>query len=331
MSSRYARESRGWNLDSLSLCREAEPSALSSEIPIANECCSLACVTEACPQHLSSETLPISTGDPGLDEYIASLPVSRVNLGVWQGSEKGLRTSGGYGQTSTVLCARSDLNGSSWKKCQDLFEEVWDWSSETLPTSGFGTPTTFSAQPTWGRRTFASECSSWPTPNSRDHKGPPGQDCWERGGHQSSLPRSVGLWATPQSFESNDCVRSEEARERALTKGGCRNLREEVTLWGTPTTRDWKDGACAEQNVPTNGLLGRPVCRVGMWATPARADCTGTTGGNMGRSLRTDISSHPDLPTTTAGESSSPSTRRLSPLFVEMLQGFPIGWTDLER
>jgi len=30
-------------------------------------------------------------------------------------------------------------------------------------------------------------------------------------------------------------------------------------VWPTATSRDWKDGACAEANVPTNGLLGRAV------------------------------------------------------------------------
>jgi hypothetical protein len=33
--------------------------------------------------------------------------------------------------------------------------------------------------------------------------------------------------------------------------------------WSTPTVRDWKDGACAEANVPTNGLLGRQAARLG--------------------------------------------------------------------
>lgn len=38
----------------------------------------------------------------------------------------------------------------------------------------------------------------------------------------------------------------------------------------TPTTRDWKDGACADSNVPTNGLLGRQAVRA--WATPTASD-----------------------------------------------------------
>lgn len=59
----------------------------------------------------------------------------------------------------------------------------------------------------------------------------------------------------------------------------------------TPTTRDWKDGACADADVPTNGLLGRQVLRT-------------ETVGNAG-----------------AGQAV------LNPFFVEALMGFPIGWT----
>lgn len=32
-----------------------------------------------------------------------------------------------------------------------------------------------------------------------------------------------------------------------------------MTGWATATSRDWKDGACAEANVPVNSLLGRQV------------------------------------------------------------------------
>jgi len=42
----------------------------------------------------------------------------------------------------------------------------------------------------------------WPTPNSRDWKGPPGKGCRERGGHQSSLPAEVSnskTYPTPTS------------------------------------------------------------------------------------------------------------------------------------
>jgi hypothetical protein len=53
-------------------------------------------------------------------------------------------------------------------------------------------------------------------------------------------------------------------------------------------------------------------------ATPAAADCQGSHGGRQGRSLRTDIHNHKR----TTGE-----TGLLNPYFVEMMMGFPQGWT----
>jgi len=35
-----------------------------------------------------------------------------------------------------------------------------------------------------------------------------------------------------------------------------------VRTWPTATQRDWKDGACRDANIPTNGLLGRAVPRM---------------------------------------------------------------------
>ena len=74
--------------------------------------------------------------------------------------------------------------------------------------------------------------------------------------------------------------------------------------WPTPTARDWKDGACENQDVESNALLGRVAVR---WPT-----------GPQG------------LPTQTAGESGSPQEarrQRLNPAFVEALMGLPPGWS----
>jgi DNA (cytosine-5)-methyltransferase 1 len=69
------------------------------------------------------------------------------------------------------------------------------------------------------------------------------------------------------------------------------NLEGQAAMWATPTSRDWKDGACMDADVPTNALLGRQVLR-----------------------------------TPTPGASGS-STAVLNPQFVEALMGFHIGWT----
>ena len=57
-----------------------------------------------------------------------------------------------------------------------------------------------------------------------------------------------GSWPTPNATDSTGAG-------TAGRQGGL-NL-QTMASWATPTTRDWKDGACQDANVPVNGLLGR--------------------------------------------------------------------------
>ena len=83
------------------------------------------------------------------------------------------------------------------------------------------------------------------------------------------------------------------------------------------------------------------------WATPAAADSRGSTGGNQGKSLRTDVRMWPTpkardwkdgASAGTQGRSSpdlgkvvgqSQTAGSLNPTWVEWLMGFPVGWTNL--
>ena len=71
------------------------------------------------------------------------------------------------------------------------------------------------------------------------------------------------------------------------------NLHGAAKAWTTPSARDHKDGADPSVAAPTNCLLGRQAPRSGI-----------------------------------GGQASSQSGRRLNPLFVEWLMGWPLGWTD---
>lgn len=83
----------------------------------------------------------------------------------------------------------------------------------------------------------------------------------------------VDSWATPTASDGLAETLSPGMGQRDR---GPQNLAECVSkaTWMTLTTRDWKDGACADSDVPTNGLLGRQAVR--SWPTP---DATASNDG----------------------------------------------------
>ena len=122
--------------------------------------------------------------------------------------------------------------------------------------------------------------------------------------------------------------------------------------WPTPTSRDHKDGACQDQDVPTNALLGRSAAR---WdcpsthpapPTPQPGDGSSSGGRGSRQQFPTprgqdsyERSNRKTVQAAHRGEAQMTLTRhirgpdgdpkRLNPLFVEWLQGMPIGWTSL--
>lgn len=103
------------------------------------------------------------------------------------------------------------------------------------------------------------------------------------GKESSSSQGDPSMWPTPHANCSTGAGRQGR-------KGGP-NLQTAVTMWPTPTARDYKDGtaeSCA--NVPVNALLGRAV--------------------------------HQNPQPQQSGS--------LNPAWVEWLMGFPEGWTDCE-
>ncbi len=112
-------------------------------------------------------------------------------------------------------------------------------------------------------------------------------------------------WPTPDAGAMTRSNRSDSpnAAIRPL-------LAKLVQDWPTPTSRDWKDGACADGDVPTHALLGRAAPR--FFLPDPENETLGAISSNGG------LTSRP------------PSKRRLNPVFVEILQGLPRGWTDLK-
>lgn len=102
------------------------------------------------------------------------------------------------------------------------------------------------------------------------------------------------------------------ARERsgAYRRGRAPTPSEIAKMWPTPKASDYKGSGptgskAAERDLARGNLKG-----VVMYATPCAGDAQGTSGGNNGRSLRTDVGG------------------QLNPEWVEWLMGFPAGWTE---
>lgn len=246
------------------------------------------------------------------------------------------------GTNSRASFANFDLDSSSWKTSQRCLLEGWTPYSEPWPRSGMTRNGRAYERPTWVRGIDGNGCSS--------SRGEP--------------KMGVDSWATPTASDglAETLSPGMGARER-----GPQNLMECVAkaVWMTPTTRDWKDGACADSDVPTNGLLGRQAVRT--WPTPdasvandteelesrlARRERVRETASN-GNGMGTPLAVAARLwPTTTAGDARASSSEtsdahdgtsltdatvraaptkglKLNPSWVEQLMGFPPGWTLL--
>ena len=113
-------------------------------------------------------------------------------------------------------------------------------------------------------------------------------------------------------------------------------LEGQARMWATPVARDYRSDESQKTDEELYGKKGKPLPRqiIG-WPSPTAADSerqsTGYMRGNptlLGASLQAQE-------TSTDGSASSPSDptsrrrRKLNPLFVEWLMGWPIGWTSL--
>jgi len=127
------QEAASWEGASL----DGAPSALSSLIPTAAGCFSLASATDTCPDSRSGTTCKPSTGTRGGARSTLSLGDSPARTSLLQEGAKALRVpSRVYGGTWHELSMRYDLDTSSWRTHRCLFDEDLPWSSVTLPRWG---------------------------------------------------------------------------------------------------------------------------------------------------------------------------------------------------
>jgi len=188
----------------------------------------------------------------------------------------------------------------------------------------------------WEPETEPEKSKNWHTPTVEDNKTD-GEQSLQRYGtvemktRDQRLRVQVRKWPTPQAFDALQIERSPEALERQLHHNDRKNARtttgnlreESVTFPSFPRDRTTPTlGTTSSADTPN--LLP-------LWSTP-KADhsyrqgkVAPSEGVSHGRTLGGDV---------VAFQKVTSSTRRLNPMFVELLMGLPLRWTQthpLER
>ena len=220
---------------------------------------------------------------------------SPASLTALQESVSRLVTSVTSGENSPELFAKLGRDGSWVKTSQGSVQVSLDGSleefCETWPKWGILSGGVVGKLPTPERRTTASGCSLWPTPRTSD----------------TQAGRIVEV------NENGTLCRVNQ--DRSQTYGA--NLSDAVVMWPTPLAQDARHSGHGAADRDKTGLLARAVV---LWPTPLSNDAKNAT-------LPPSAGTRDSLPGELIRSGASGS---LNPLWVELLMGFPPGWTDME-
>jgi hypothetical protein len=188
---------------------------------------------------------------------------------------------------------------------------------------------------------FRDVVQNWPTPTN-SMATPQDMEQARFSGSGGKRPKYRDAWPTPTSDRHGP--ESKESKD-ARGSGGI-DLQTTALNWGTPTVRDWKDGACGPETwgeKGENSHLSRQVLmnvRDGSkssndgqnspqrWPTPNAQDSKwretpNTTKDRMERGKQISLGMRAVL-------MNEAPRLQLNPRFCEWLMGFPEGWVEVE-
>ena len=384
-TSAYAQDTKALGLDSEEFCQICERSLTWRGKDSLSRTWLQRWKRESWMQHLSSRTLRPSLTESFVDKWTSSLEDSRANPSVLLESVKLLKTPDTSSPTSQTESESANLELFSLKtykasspakqqtesQFSSMSSESWkDWVTEQRQE--------YSQRKKSAHLIRESESSSWPTATVFDttggsypteivdgvyrskHSQEPNSP-WYGAKLKDAVETHEKNWATPQTFDANNLVRTPEklAQTRAEKNAGCMNLREQVHYpdmdhsrkaaqnWPTASARDWKDTAGMSKERD-----GKPLGRVDQLPRAVyhhdglQDQANLNTNGKNQESWPTPRANkvHPEiteenrehlanrnkanLEEDIAGHCGK-ATGKLNPNWVEHLMGLPVGWTQL--
>jgi hypothetical protein len=275
-----------------------ERCATSSGTPTASGSSKPGCGTEASTRPRCGTTSRPSTGDRGVDLWMASLEASRVSRGRLRVGEREKPTSAIFGPISDESFGKWNPDGSVLRTYQGCLLGGWEEWSESYPRAGLlwngiAYPLAPLAPLTGG---IAS--GLWPTPRANDDNRSPEaylKMIHGRGRSEvSSLQVAAKMWPTPVVGDATG-GRTWKGKDRP-DEGG---LRVEAMKRETFPTPRSEDSECAGGHRGTPDTL---TAHARLWPTPQSCDAT--------------------------VQDEEKQSGQLNPRWVEWLMGWPPEWTN---
>lgn len=302
---------------------------------------------------LNGTMLEPSTAERGVELFRLSLQASLASLTPSPESAAEPPTTGGSGRTARGSSKRVRPRASSLKTSLDYSatpvailvhspeQRVWKTNQSTLwgewepfcgiwPKSGSMRNGAAFPRPQWEPPTSVTGYSFWRTPDSPKDGGVRNrQDSRFSERHQITIAEQAEHWQTPatDSFRSRSGDRKDE-----------QGLDQQARMWATPMGRDVRSGETIEDYGNSRPLNEQ----VTGWQTP-RVSRGGYTRDHGNPDLQrpsldaqAQASSHPDQALTgktcwcsTPGCDQRSHRRKLNPLFVVWLMGWPLYWLSI--
>ena len=285
---------------------------------------------ESWMQHLSSRTLRPSHTESFVDAWTSSLEDSRVSHSQLLESVKLLKTPDTSSPTSQTELESANL---------ELF------SLKTYKESSVA------RQPTENQFSSMSSESwkDWVIEQRQEYSQRKKSAHLIRESESTSLELEKN-WATPQTFDSNNLVRTPEklAQTRAEKNAGCMNLREQVHYpdmdHSRKAAKNWPTVTVGEEKYRIKGNSQASKCLSAMAVRgelghpdQANPNTNGKSQGSWGTPRTSQAMSATiteNLVNRNVGNLEEQQGRqsiggKLNPNWVEHLMGLPAGWTDL--